>query len=103
MLDMLAIDRFYRHAHTIEEIQRLDEQIAAIAETLYRIEEGPELDHLNAASRALRLAVKSLHEAKVTVRVQCQEALLEGQLKMSLELVNTSPERMRARQNGEPA
>jgi len=92
---MLPIERFYRHQALLEDVQRLDERIAAIAETLYRTEDGPELDHLNMVSRSLGFVLRSLREAQNAARVECAPELLEAQMKASLELIGVSPERMR--------
>jgi hypothetical protein len=100
---VIAIERYYRHELMIERLAEILKELTKTADTLYRIEDGPELEHLTHADRLLKRIIRQLHEAQDKARLQCEPLLLETQFRASIELVHSSPERLRARENGERA
>lgn len=92
---MTAVERMYRSILLQERLAVIQSEIAVVAETLWSSSAERELGALNHAERALDIAVNALKEAERESRKECQPELIESQLKASIELINTSPERLR--------
>jgi hypothetical protein len=89
-------ERYYRHRLMKEHVEHLVGMLAAVALSLDRPEAIQELAAMQAAAAHLSHAADALQEAEREASCSIAPDLIEEQLRLSLELISRSPERMRA-------